>query len=168
MLFLQKKNKLQCHGVIYATQNGEIMPIEQIPDTVFAEKVLGDGVCILPSDGKVCAPISGMVDTVAESGHAYGIITEDGANIMVHIGVDTVELKGKGYKPKIKAGQKINIGDLLCTVDLKIIQQAGYAMHTAIILTNSDEFTATEKYYGTAVAGDTPAFHYQKSKTTAC
>lgn len=162
MFLFGKKNKAAQAGAAYATQDGQLLPIEEMPDPVFADKILGDGVCVLPTDGKVCSPVAGTVDNVADASHAYGIIAQDGAEIMVHIGVDTVEMKGQGFRPRVRAGQTVQAGDVLCTVDLDAVRAAGLAPHTAILLTNGDAFTITEKGAGAAKAGDTVAFRYQK------
>jgi glucose-specific phosphotransferase system IIA component len=152
-------------GAVYATQNGKVLHISEMPDDVFAAKVLGDGVCIVPEDGKVFAPVSGMVESADDTGHAYGIASDDGADIMVHIGVDTVELAGKGFKPKVKAGQTVNAGDLLCTADIERIKKAGYQIHTAVLLSNPENFTITETAVGTrAQGGRTVVFRYTQKK----
>jgi glucose-specific phosphotransferase system IIA component len=160
MFSLHKKEPLT--GVIYATQDGKILPIEEIPDEVFAGKVLGNGICIVPSNGKVYAPVAGVIESIADANHAFGIAASDGADIVIHIGVDTVELSGKGFKPKVRLDQRVKAGDLLCQVDLSLLQAAGYATHTAVLLTNPDAFKIVEFYYGDAAGGKTVAFRYQK------
>jgi glucose-specific phosphotransferase system IIA component len=150
-------------GAVYATQNGKVLHISEMPDDVFAAKVLGDGVCIVPEDGKVFAPVSGIVESADDTGHAYGIASNDGADIMVHIGVDTVELAGKGFKPNVKTGQSVNAGDLLCTADIGKIKKAGYETHTAVLLCNPGDFDITETAVGkTAQGGQTVVFRYRK------
>lgn len=165
MLFFGKKNRREVPaGTAYATQTGQVLPLSQMPDPIFADKVLGDGVCILPADGTVCSPVSGTVDNIADAGHAYGIVAEDGAEIMVHIGVDTVELKGQGFAAKVRPGQRVSAGDVLCVVDLAAVKNAGYQPHTAVLLTNGDAFALGETFPGAAEAGKTPAFCYQRKE----
>jgi glucose-specific phosphotransferase system IIA component len=150
-------------GAVYATQNGKVLHISEMPDDVFATKVLGDGVCIVPEDGKVFAPVSGTVESSNDTGHAYGIVSNDGADIMVHIGVDTVELAGRGFKPNVKAGQPVKAGDLLCTADIGKIKEAGYQIHTAVLLCNSGDFDITETAVGKTVrGGQTVVFRYAR------
>ncbi|MDR2662853.1 MAG: PTS glucose transporter subunit IIA [Treponema sp.] len=150
-------------GTVYATQNGTALAITEMPDEVFAGKVLGDGICILPDDGKVYAPVDGMVESADDTGHAYGIAADDGADIMIHIGVDTVELAGAGFKRLVKPGQSVKAGELICDVDLEAVKKAGYPVHTALLLSNGEFFAIT----GTAadspvLAGKTAAFRYKK------
>lgn len=161
-LFGKKKQNPPPEGVAYATQSGQTLPLEDMPDPVFAGKILGDGACLLPSDGRVYSPVSGRVDNIADASHAYGLVTNDGADIMVHIGVDTVELKGQGFVPKVKAGQQVAAGDLLCEVDLEAVTAAGYPSHTAVLLTNGDDFIMEHCPAGQAQAGVTPLFTYKK------
>jgi glucose-specific phosphotransferase system IIA component len=150
-------------GIVYATQNGRALPITGMPDEVFAEKVPGDGICILPEDGKVYAPVNGVVESADDTGHAYGIAAEDGADIMIHIGVDTVELAGTGFKRKVKPGQRVKAGDLICSVNLERVKKAGYAVHTAIILCNVELFTITGTTTDSVVrAGRTVIFRYER------
>ncbi|MFP3042069.1 PTS glucose transporter subunit IIA [Treponema primitia] len=161
MFFFGEKKKPSC-GLVYATQNGSILPLSEMPDEVFADKVLGDGVCLIPADGMVYSPVDGVVETVADSRHAYGLVASDGAGIMIHIGVDTVELAGRGFQAKVRVGQRVKIGDSLCKVDLSVLRDAGYHVHTAVILTNLDRFQITEIHTGDGTAKEAIVFRYQK------
>jgi glucose-specific phosphotransferase system IIA component len=152
-------------GIVYAPQNGTMLPIEEMPDEVFATKVLGDGICVVPSDGKVYCPVSGVIESIADAGHAFGIVSLDGADIMIHIGVDTVELAGRGFKTRVRLGQRLKAGDLLCEVDLPAVTKAGYAIHTAVLLTNLENFKIDEFGRGNAAAGKTAAFRYRKIRS---
>ncbi|MDR1249885.1 MAG: PTS glucose transporter subunit IIA [Treponema sp.] len=153
-------------GAIYATQDGKVLPIEEMPDEVFAGRALGNGICIVPSNDKVYAPVEGVIESIADSHHAFGITASDGADIVIHIGVDTVELSGRGFKPKVRLDQRVKAGDLLCQVDLALLRKAGYAIHTAVLLANLDAFKIVEFCYGDAAGGKTVAFRYQKLNTT--
>lgn len=124
---------------LYAAGNGKVVKVEDVPDEVFASKALGDGVAVILEDGKVYAPADGEISMVADTLHAYGITTPDGLELLVHIGVNTVELNGEGFQPQVKAGQKVKAGDLLCIVDMKLMKSKGYPMHTPTLLTNGDE-----------------------------
>lgn len=148
--------------VVYATQTGTVFPIEESPDPVFAEKVLGDGVFIRPEDGKVYAPITGRIKLVADTRHAYGIVGADGLELLVHIGIDSVDLDGNGFTAYVKPGQKVKAGALLCEIDLEVFQKYGISPDTMILIANGDLFQATEKYSTSAVAGTTEIFRYQK------
>jgi glucose-specific phosphotransferase system IIA component len=154
-------------GTVYATQNGTALAISEMPDEIFAGKVLGDGVCILPDDGKVYAPVNGTVESADTTGHAYGIIADDGANIMIHIGVDTVELAGEGFRRRVEQGQFVKAGELICDVDLEALKKAGYSIHTALLLSNGEAFTITGTAADSAVqAGKTVAFRYKRKDHT--
>jgi glucose-specific phosphotransferase system IIA component len=150
-------------GMVYATQNGKALSITEMPDEVFAGKVLGDGICILPLDGNVYAPVNGIVESADDTGHAYGIVAEDGADIMIHIGVDTVELAGMGFKRKVKPGQLVKAGDLICSVNLEAVKKAGYSVHTAVLLCNAEFFAITGTAADSTVqAGKTILFRYER------
>lgn len=115
---------------IKAVANGEAIPVSDVPDEVFASKALGDGVAVIVTDGKVYAPADGEISMVADTLHAYGISTEDGLELLVHIGINTVELNGEGFTPKVKEGDKVRAGQLLCEVDMAFMKEKGYPMHT--------------------------------------
>ena len=124
---------------VKAVSDGEVIPVSDVPDEVFASGALGDGVAVIVKNGKVCAPVDGEISMVAETLHAYGISTDDGLELLVHIGINTVELNGEGFTPKVKAGDKVKAGELLCEVDMKLMKEKGYQMHTPILMTNGDE-----------------------------
>ncbi|MFT3968731.1 MAG: glucose PTS transporter subunit IIA [Micropruina sp.] len=129
---------------------GKLMPISEVNDKVFASKALGEGVGIVPSDGHVVAPVSGVLMTVPDSGHAYGIKTDDGVEVLVHVGIDTVQLEGKGFELEVTKDQRVEEGDLLAKVDLEAVKAAGYDTTTMIVVIN----TATLKSVTPAAAGD--------------
>ena len=108
---------------ILAPVKGKVIPLEQVPDEVFAEKVLGDGVAIIPEDGKIYSPVDGTITTITDSLHAYGFETEDGIQMIVHFGLETVNLKGKGFTSRVKVGDKVKAGDLVAEVDLDYLKE---------------------------------------------
>ena len=124
-----------------AVAKGQLISIEQVPDRVFSQKILGDGFGIIPMEGDFCSPADGVVSDVAETLHAYCITTDDGLEIIVHIGIDTVELKGEGFKNTVKSGAKVKRGDIIAHADLTLIQSKGYNPTTAVIVTNSDRLS---------------------------
>ena len=148
-------------NTLLAIQDGEILPVEKVPDPVFARKVLGDGYAVNPVSGKVLAPASGTIIDIQDTLHAYGIETEDGLELVVHIGIDTVELKGEGLKTKHKVGDKIRAGELLATVDLNLLERKNVPKYTMVIITNMEEIDHITLVSGTAKAG-TPALTYEK------
>ncbi len=122
----------------------------EVNDKVFASKALGDGVGIVPSDGHVVAPVAGVLMTVPESGHAFGIKTDDGVEVLVHVGIDTVQLEGKGFELDVAKDQRVEAGDLLAKVDLDAVKAAGYDTTTMVVVIN----TATLKSVTPVGAGD--------------
>lgn len=148
--------------VVYAAQTGNVFPIEESPDPVFAEKVLGDGVFIRPADGKVYAPIAGKIRLVADTKHAYGILGADGLELLIHIGIDSVDLNGEGFTAHVKPDQKVKAGDLMCEADLEVFQKSGVSTDTMILITNKDRFKMTQKNSGPVTAGKTEIFRYEK------
>ena len=117
--------------------NGTAMPLENISDPVFSSGALGNGVGVVPADGHVVAPASGTIVTAMDSGHAYGIKTDDGVEILIHVGLDTVNLKGEGFTPKVSAGRRVARGEPLVDVDLKTVRDAGYDPTTILVVTNT-------------------------------
>lgn len=126
--------------VIEAPMRGTVVGLGQVPDAAFSSKALGDGVAIEPVEGKVYAPCKGTVTTVFPTGHAIGITTLDGIELLIHIGMDTVKLDGKGFTTKVEVGNEIKPGDLLVEFDLEGLISAGYSPITCIVITNTDNF----------------------------
>lgn len=148
---------------IKAVANGEAIPVSDVPDEVFASKALGDGVAVIVTDGRIYAPSDGEISMVAETLHAYGISTDDGLELLVHIGINTVELDGEGFTPKVKEGDRVSAGQLICEVDMKVMREKGYPMHTPILMTNGDECSdVTLLPDKNAKAGQTTVITYKK------
>ncbi len=124
-----------------APVKGECIPISEVADPTFAEEILGKGIAIKPSEGKIYAPADGVVSTVFPTGHAVGVTTPDGVEILIHVGLDTVQLKGQFFNTKVEENQKVSKGDLLLEADIKEIAGAGYDTVTPVIICNSAEFT---------------------------
>lgn len=120
---------------------GDILPLSAVADEVFASGALGKGVAIQPSEGKVLAPANGTVSVLFKTGHAVGITTDTGVELLIHIGLDTVNLDGRGYTIHVEEGQKVSAGDLLVEFEIGTINEAGYDTITPVIVTNTDDFT---------------------------
>ncbi|MDE7242983.1 MAG: alpha-glucoside-specific PTS transporter subunit IIBC [Oscillospiraceae bacterium] len=148
---------------IKAVANGKAIPVSEVPDEVFASKTLGDGVAVIVTDGKVYSPVDGEITMVAETLHAYGISTADGLELCVHIGINTVELNGRGFTPKVKEGDHVKAGQLLCEVDMALMKEKGYPTHTPILMTNGDECAEVRLLPAENVkAGQTTVITYKK------
>ena len=131
--------------VICSPMEGEIRVLTEIEDPVFSSEALGKGCAIEPSKGEVVAPFDGVIEQVAETKHAVGMTGDNGLEILIHVGMDTVELNGKGYEPKVKVGDKVKKGQLLLKFDMASISAAGYKLTTPIVVTNTDDFTSVEQ-----------------------
>ena len=125
---------------IYAPLKGTLLPLEQVEDGVFSAKMLGDGIAIEPEEGIVTAPFDGQVTMVFDTKHAIGLMSEDGVEVLIHVGIDTVQLNGKYYDVKVSAGDQVKTGDLLAKFDMNKIKSEGYRTITPIIISNTDEF----------------------------
>ncbi|WP_125114383.1 beta-glucoside-specific PTS transporter subunit IIABC [Agathobaculum sp. Marseille-P7918] len=135
---------------------GRALPLTEVNDAVFSQKVMGDGLAIQPSEGKVYAPFDGEVASLFETKHAIGLMGDNGMELLIHIGIDTVNLQGQYYDAHVKAGDRVKKGDLLISFDKDAIEKAGYETVTPIILTNTDIYTAIEAQTGCEVRpGDT-------------
>ena len=142
-------------AVILAPVAGHVVSLDEVDDKVFASRALGEGVGIQPTDGRVVSPVAGVLVTVPASGHAFGIKTDDGVEVLVHIGIDTVQLQGKCFDVAVKKRQRVAIGDLLATADLEGIRSAGYDPTTVVVVINSKTLTSVTPQTGTdVVAGD--------------
>ena len=126
--------KEKSRSVVYAPLTGKAVPLEQVPDPVFSEKVLGDGVAIIPEDGRIVSPVDGQIESVAETGHAYGFSTEDGLELLVHVGLETVSLKGECFKVHVKEGDQVKKGDLVAEVDLAYLAEKNINPITPVLI----------------------------------
>lgn len=125
---------------LFSPLKGELIKLENVEDETFASGIMGKGVAIKPSEGKLYAPCDGIVSAVFKTGHAIGITTEDDIEVLIHIGIDTVSLEGKYFHSSLERGQRIKQGDLLVEFDLEKIKEAGYDTTTMIIITNSNDY----------------------------
>ncbi len=121
---------------------GTIVPLTEVKDKVFASEKMGRGLAVMPSDGTIVSPVTGTVVVAMKSGHAYGLKTDDGVEVLVHVGLDTVALQGVGFTPKVAKGDRVTKGDVLCEADLAKILEAGYDPITILIVTNTGDFAA--------------------------
>lgn len=152
---VENMDSKQDDKAVYSPLEGKLIPMTEVPDETFASKALGEGVAVIPEKGCVYAPFDGEVEMVYDTGHAIGLVREDGMEVLIHVGINTVELGGKYYTAKVSNGQKIKKGDLLLEFDMDEIAKAGYSMVTPVIVTNSDEYEGlTFKEHGWVEPGD--------------
>jgi PTS system beta-glucosides-specific IIC component len=142
-------------GTLYAPIPGKTIALSEVEDEVFSSGALGEGIATIPEVGEVYAPCDGEISTFFPTGHAIGLTAADGAEILIHVGMDTVELNGEGFTPLAKQGDKVKKGQLLLKFDLKFITEKGYKTVTPMVITNSDEVSGlTPAAYGKVAAGD--------------
>ena len=124
---------------IKSPMNGTVIPLSEVPDAVFSSEMLGKGFGVEPSEGKAYAPVDGEVTTVFDTKHAIGLMSKHGVELLIHIGMDTVKLNGKGFDVKVKTGDQVKAGDLLAEFDIDLIKGEGYPVTTAVVVTNTDD-----------------------------
>lgn len=132
--------KLDGEHTIISPLTGAVTPLNLVNDPVFSSETMGKGIAIEPTEGKVFSPTNGVVSTIFPTGHAVGITSDEGVEILIHIGINTVELEGKHYLSHVKQGDQVNRGDILVSFDIDKIKDAGYDLITPIIITNSNKF----------------------------
>ncbi len=132
---------------------GKVVDITEVPDPVFAEGTLGDGMAVIPAKGELYAPADATVDSVFETKHAITLNCDNGAELLIHVGLDTVKLKGQFFDVQVKAGDKVKKGQLLMKFDMKGISKAGYQLITPIVVTNSDDFKLAKATNGSVGVG---------------
>lgn len=141
-------------GVVVSPMAGMAVPMTSVNDPVFASEAMGKGAAVEPTEGKVLSPVDGQVTMVAETGHAIGLLSSDNAEVLIHIGIDTVNLKGAPFTAHCKAGDTVKRGQLLMDVDLGAIEAANLPTTTMVIITNTDDFTSIVGKTGEVKAGD--------------
>lgn len=131
---LFKKNQgVQIHSPV----SGKIIPLEEVPDPVFAEKMMGEGIAIMPAESVLVAPFDGEIVQIPETKHAIGMRDKGGNEVLIHIGLETVELKGEGFTPKVQSGEQVTLGQPLIEIDLEYLRENAPHIITPIVVTNS-------------------------------
>ena len=133
-----KKNDVDKEIEITSPLNGKYVKLEDIPDPVFAEKMMGEGFGVDPTDGEVVAPVAGTVMQVFPTNHAVGIKTNNGLEVLIHIGLETVAMEGKGFEGHVSEGDKVEKGDKLVTFDMDLVKSEANSTISPVIITNSD------------------------------
>ena len=148
-------------GTVYAPVKGRAIEIKKSSDPVFSMRILGDGVLMEPEEGKVYAPFDGRIGVIADTGHAIGLISNDGAELLIHVGTDTSRLAGEGFFPKVSEGEDFKRGDLLLEFDLERLLSEGYDAAIPVIITNLSELSELRCIEGPARAGKTVIIEYK-------
>lgn len=124
---------------VIAPINGKVISLDEVPDPVFSDRVLGEGCAVIPEDGKIYSPVNGKISSIADTCHAYGIESDDGLEILIHFGLETVSLKGQGFTSHVKVGDKVKIGDLIAEVDLELLQKHNINLITPVLICDGIE-----------------------------
>ncbi|MEH7223812.1 PTS glucose transporter subunit IIA [Bacillus sp. JJ1566] len=153
-LFGSKDKKVE--ELLIAPATGKILALEEVPDPVFSQKMMGDGLAIEPSEGKIVSPVNGEIIQVFPTKHAIGIKTEIGLELLIHIGLETVNMKGEGFTTHVKEGDKVEVGTDLVTFDLDLVKEKAASTITPIVITNFDTVETFDMIgSGEATAGST-------------
>ena len=147
---------------LIAPISGEIVAIEDVPDVVFAEKIVGDGIAIRPTGSKMVAPCDGTIGKIFETNHAFSLESDTGIELFVHFGIDTVELKGKGFTRIAEEGQKVKMGDTIIEFDLAFLTENAKSILTPVVISNMDEIKELQKMSGAVVVGIDPVLKIVK------
>lgn len=149
-----KKENVAKEIKIYAPLSGEIINIEDVPDVVFSEKIVGDGIAIRPTGDTIVAPVNGTIGKIFETNHAFSIESEDGVELFVHFGIDTVELKGEGFTRLAEENQKVKAGDPIIKFDLAFLSEKAKSVLTPVVISNMEEINNLQKLSGEVVKGE--------------
>ena len=132
------------------------MPVEKVKDETFASGLLGKGAAILPQVGRVVSPVNGVVSSMFRTGHAIGLTSDQGAEVLIHVGLDTVKLDGQYFHPKVQNDQPVKVGDVLLEFDIEAIKSAGFDLTTPVLVSNSDDFIDVLTLNNSAVSEGSP------------
>ncbi len=161
MAFLNKiktlikgKSEKSANISILAPLSGEIVPIEEVPDVVFAEKIVGDGIAIKPSGDVMVAPCAGTIGKIFETNHAFSMESDDGLELFVHFGLDTVNLEGEGFTRIAKEGQRVKAGEPIIGFDLALLTEKAPSVITPVVISNMDEVKELNKMSGSVTKGE--------------
>ncbi|EIT84723.1 PTS system glucose subfamily transporter subunit IIA [Fictibacillus macauensis ZFHKF-1] len=164
-LFQRSSNNVPSEEVITSPITGKVMAIEEVPDPVFSQKMLGDGVAILPAEGNVYAPIDGEVIQVFPTKHGIGLRGRQGIELLIHVGLDTVMMKGEGFNAHVEEGERVSAGQLLLSCNLSLIEERAKSTITTLTITNGEKVGLMDKYLNhQAVANETVILRLKEIK----
>ena len=141
---------------VHSVADGQVINIEDVKDPVFSQKMMGDGFAVEPENGKIVSPVAGKVTSIFPTKHALGLVTDNGLEVLVHIGLDTVSLEGKPFDVKVTEGQTVAAGDLLVEANLDAIREAGRATSTVVVFTNADAIKSVKVEHTGKLAANAP------------
>ena len=144
------KNKIEC---LIAPCTGKTVPLSAVPDEVFANGIWGEGIAIEPAEGHFFAPVEGTVSSVADARHAYTVLSDEGVDVLVHIGVDTVSLSGEGFVSHVSTGERVHAGQLMAEANLDFIRSRGLSAVCSVVVTEPDKIENIEYKPGNCTGG---------------
>ena len=159
MALFSKKEKS-----LLAVTDGIAIPLSKVPDEAFSSGVLGIGFAVEPKTGTIYCPADGRVESISETKHAYTILTDNGLDLLVHIGIDTVEMGGTGFLPMVSVGDRVGAGKVLARVDLDELRRAGKPSVIPVLITNPDAVSHHDLIYGEVLGGKTEVLRYRPQK----
>ena len=154
-----QKAEAQFKGVtedVHSVADGQVINIEDVKDPVFSQRMMGDGFAVEPENGKIVSPLAGKVSSIFPTKHALGLVTDNGLEVLVHIGLDTVSLEGKPFDVKVTEGQTVAAGDLLVEANLDAIREAGRETSTVVVFTNADAIKSVKVEHTGKLAANAP------------
>ena len=154
-MFQKNKNKL------LAPASGKAIPLENVPDEVFSSKMLGEGFAVEPETGVFFSPADGVIESISETLHAYTIHTNDGLDVLVHIGIDTVDLRGEGFSSCVEAGDKVRAGDVIARADIALVRSRGFLTVTPVIVSNHEKLATFDFDLGKVTGGESAVMIYK-------
>ncbi len=154
------KKKEYC---VYAPMSGEILPLSEVADEAFSEKMLGDGVAVLPNCGDIVSPVNGVIADITDTKHAFCITTDDGTDLLLHIGINTVNLKGEGFEIFVSSGDHVSVGDKIAHVDLSVLKRYGLSPQTPVLLTEFENVSIVKTREGSVQGGRDILYCYHKN-----
>lgn len=161
MFGMIKKKK---ERTVYAPMSGEILELSKVDDPAFSEKMLGDGVAIIPNENTVYSPIDGVIADITDTKHAFCITADDGTDLLLHIGINTVTLKGEGFQIYVSEGDHVCAGDKIADVDLSVLSANGLSAQTPVLLTEFERVHIIETGEGVVRGGKDVLFTYQRNE----
>ncbi|MGF2616752.1 PTS glucose transporter subunit IIA [Rossellomorea vietnamensis] len=161
--FFGKKEEAPSSINVHSPLTGKMLSLEEVPDPVFSQKMMGDGIAVEPTEGKVVSPVNGEIIQVFPTKHAVGIKAENGAELLIHIGLETVSMNGEGFEAHVSEGKKVKVGDPLVTFDMNLVKEKAKSTITPVIVTNGDDLATVEK----AEVGEVTAGQSQVMTVTA-
>lgn len=147
---------------LLAVASGQAVELGAVPDEAFSSGMLGSGFAVVPSDGTIYSPIDGKIENITDTRHAYTIHSNDGLDVLVHIGVDTISMEGKGFISLVEPGDDVRAGDIIAKADLGLIKMRGLSAITPVLVTNSDELKDFSVKRGRVQGGKSTVMTYKK------